>query len=220
MALLPFVVDRTRTAIDVGANTGSYTHQLLALGVKVVAVEANPHCVNTLTSLYGERARIVWAAASSEPGTTKLRIPLTTRGKGDGIATVEPDNQLNGTDVETVEVKTITLDELDCGPVGFIKIDVEGHEESVLRGAQNLLQRDHPCILVEAEERHRKDAVKNIQSLLGKFGYQGFMHVDGRLELISHFDPETDQHFDDSQIETLNAGEYRGRYINNFLFLA
>jgi hypothetical protein len=58
-------------------------------------------------------------------------------------------------------------------PVGFIKIDVEGHELSVIKGATALIRRDSPIILVELEDRHRPDAMRSFSSFLGGLGYGG-----------------------------------------------
>jgi FkbM family methyltransferase len=50
-------------------------------------------------------------------------------------------------------VSTVTLDrfaeENRLGPVGLIKVDVEGVEPDVLRGMAGILQRDHPALLCE-----------------------------------------------------------------------
>jgi len=48
-----------------------------------------------------------------------------------------------------VEVPAITLDQLPLPPIGFIKIDAEGHEPDVLAGARQLLTRDRPLIYTE-----------------------------------------------------------------------
>ena len=50
----------------------------------------------------------------------------------------------------TCRVKTEKLDDLLMNSnVGFIKIDVEGHEKNVLMGALNLIKRNKPSLLVE-----------------------------------------------------------------------
>ena len=220
IGLLRFVVPPDTVAIDVGAASGLYTHALLRLGARVIAVEANPKLAKGLGRLYGKRSRVVCAAASSSPGTATLRIPAKLPSASHGIATIESRNALDGAEVEEVEVPRVTLDGLTSDPVGFIKIDVEGHETDVLLGAGAILKRDRPAILVEAEERHRPGAVRSVQDLLRPLGYQGFMLRDGRLSPIAHFDPERDQSVSREQLSDLNAGLFEGRYVNNFLFLS
>lgn len=54
------------------------------------------------------------------------------------------------------------LDDYDAmEPIGCIKIDVEGHEDAVLRGGRRLLFRDHPSLIVEIEERHKRHSVSS-----------------------------------------------------------
>lgn len=215
MGLLEYLVRPDKLAIDVGAHMGAYTHLLLRLGVSVVVVEANPQMAALLTRLYGRKAKIVCAAASSSSGSITLRIP-----KISGIATVEPKNGLNNDNrVERINVRKVMLDDLELDPVGFIKIDVEGHELDVLLGARSLLERDHPTILVECEERHKPDAVQSLCDLLLPLGYHGFILDNGRLTSIANFNSERDQYISDGELPALNAGVYRGRYINNFIFL-
>ena len=43
----------------------------------------------------------------------------------------------------------VTLDSLQLTEVDFIKIDCEGYEENVLRGAVETIERDRPVIIVE-----------------------------------------------------------------------
>jgi FkbM family methyltransferase len=216
LGLLPFIVDPGRLAIDVGANSGVYVHELLRLGAPVLAVEANPGFAAHLRRYYGRRARIEQAAASDSPGEVRLRIPRVNL----GLATVAASNALSGSDYDEVSVPAVTLDGLAARPVGFVKIDVEGHELAVLKGGAAMLRRDRPAILIEAEERHRAGAVESVRALLEPMGYRGFMLDGGRLVSIDRFDPHRDQAFDPGDLALLNAGRYPGRYINNFLFVA
>ena len=48
-----------------------------------------------------------------------------------------------------IRVRTLALDSLADRAIGFIKIDVEGYELEVLRGARNLISRHQPNLFVE-----------------------------------------------------------------------
>jgi hypothetical protein len=64
-----------------------------------------------------------------------------------------------------VPVQTRTLDSFALEHVDFMKIDVEGHELAVLRGASETLARHRPWLVVEAWEDHR-EPVKQLLAAL------------------------------------------------------
>ena len=63
--------------------------------------------------------------------------------------------------------------------IGFIKIDVEGHEKNVLIGSEQIIKRCKTNPLIEIEERHTNDKVKNIINFINDFGYNSFFS-DGK----------------------------------------
>ncbi len=207
-------------AIDVGAHVGGYTHLFLRLNCPVMAFEANPVMAARIQRLF-PKAVVKNVAVSSTSGTVKLRIPIKNARDSNGTATIDQHNSLNGVPVEEIEIPSVTLDEaIPSGlQVGFLKIDVEGHELEVLQGASILLQRHHPIILVEAEERHRPNAVRSIVDFLLPFGYGGYMIDHDNIADIALFNPDHDQALSHELIPQLNMGRYKGRYINNFLFM-
>ena len=220
LRLLPFLVDRTRTAVDVGANVGVYTHALLRLARKVVSVEANPRLADALRTTFGRRITVINAAASREDGEAVLRIP-DMGPRGSGLATVAAENALSDRSFTEVTVPARRLSALiDADePVGFLKIDVEGHELAVLEGGRELIARQRPVILLEAEERHRPDAVRSIVAFLQPLGYGGFMLRDGVLASIDAFDPDGHQRVTAEQAARLDQGERPAYYVNNFVFV-
>ncbi|SNT36751.1 methyltransferase, FkbM family [Tropicimonas sediminicola] len=89
-----------------------------------------------------------------------------------GLGTLEPANKLAGfSSIEQVDVETRRLDSFDIRDLGFIKIDVEGHELEVLQGGKETLARETPVLLIEIEERHRPDALETVSDFLAGFGY-------------------------------------------------
>jgi FkbM family methyltransferase len=84
---------------------------------------------------------------SSRTGTATLRIPRSAS----ALASLE---RHVTEDVRTIQVTLTTIDTLfPAEDIGFIKIDVEGHERSVLNGAQTTISRCLPVLLIECEER-------------------------------------------------------------------
>jgi Methyltransferase FkbM domain len=110
------------------------------------------------------------------------------------------------------------LDDLHLDDIGLVKIDVEGHELAVLRGAADTLRRNRPTIVVEAEERHHPHAVAAITELLSGFGYAGYFEIDGTRRSVDEFDAAQYQN-------PANVGDWtdvwavRGIYVNDFVFV-
>lgn len=129
-----------------------------------------------------------------------LRTPFSRSGKPRyGLSTLEPGNRLAGHQPSLMREMTVTtcpLDQFGFANVGFIKIDVEGHEMSVLRGAHDTLQRERPNILIEAQEKHNPGSVERVRQWFAELGYEGYFLRDRRLTPIAEFDLEVDQQRD------------------------
>ncbi len=64
------------------------------------------------------------------------------------------------------EIKITTLDKYLAklsGRISFIKIDTEGYEPQVLRGAKELIKRDKPTIYIELGGDHQKSSLEALQ---------------------------------------------------------
>jgi hypothetical protein len=66
----------------------------------------------------------------------------------------------------------VTIDELCPGPVALIKIDVEGHEAAVVRGATATIDRDRPAIIFEYAPELLRDASQSPFGWLADRGYE------------------------------------------------
>jgi FkbM family methyltransferase len=213
--LFPYLCDRTRVSIDVGASIGAYTVHMLNHSRKCHAFEPRYAAAAYLVRRLGSdpRLRVETVALSDRVGTVQLRILVDDKGRS-SIERENPIEQLGK--VELVTVPTRRLDDYDdIGPVGCIKIDVEGHEDAVLRGATRLLLRDHPSLIIEIEERHKRHSVGTVTEFLRELGYHGFFFRGNRLNPIESFRAEL--HQDTSNIVGYINKDYR--YVNNFLFL-
>ena len=124
---------------DIGANVGDYADLFLRLGARVVAVEPNPACCSRVRALGRKRRLTVRCEAmSDQQGEGTLFL-----GEDAGHSTVseewmETASQTNAEFQwrEGIRTRFNTLDQLrlEYGTPAFIKIDVEGYEENVLRG--------------------------------------------------------------------------------------
>jgi hypothetical protein len=118
-----------------------------------------------------------------------------------------------------VTVPLEKLDNLFKDDVGFIKIDVEGHEAQVLDGASETLIRCQPRLLVEIEERHAAGSTHSVPRSLAQLGYKGFFIYSNRLFSIKDFDPAVHQNL--AKAPNPNSDFNRqsfSQYVNNFLF--
>lgn len=136
-----------KTFVDVGSNIGAYSvlmSQVPSLE-KTVAFEANQSAAREMRAnfqLNSLDVDVQTVAVSDQNGT--LNFGIVSRLAGNSAIVDTSDNQ-SFREVEQVEC--VTLDDAleGCsGPFG-IKIDVEGHEENVLRGASTLLK--NPCVV-------------------------------------------------------------------------
>ncbi len=144
------------SAIDVGGHIGFFTMQMAAaVGPegRVYAfepLEANADLLerSITENGFGGRVRFQRAAVGATPGTATLTFPAETLNSGGAYLLRSGSAPLAGN--RTTEVPLVALDALDLRrPVRFIKMDVEGAEPQVLRGAARILKEDRPVLLSE-----------------------------------------------------------------------
>jgi FkbM family methyltransferase len=215
LRLLPWLCDRTRTTIDVGAYHGMYALGACIHSKDVIAVEPQHTEAEFLRRSMPRNVRVVEAALSNVSGAGLLKQPSV---EGAGDSRLDPLTSLTEGWLE-VSVKLLRLDDLARERVGFVKIDVEGHELEVLEGALETIESDRPTFLIEAEERHRPGTVARVVDFLRRLGYSGFFIDCGKIHPVQEFDAAKHQ---DPKQASLIVGDRRGayaNYINNFIFL-
>lgn len=183
LRMLPFLVGRNDVAVDVGAAEGIYSYFLSRYARKCYAFEANPESAAAIRRRL-PRVPVRACALSDRQGTVELRVPVIGGVRYSGWGTVQRTNTfstLPSHAVSMVRVPSVTLDAMDLQHVGLIKIDVEGHELEVLAGAAETLGRSEPNLIIEAEDRHRPDALRLVCDLLEPFGYRGWFLDQAQL---------------------------------------
>jgi FkbM family methyltransferase len=209
MAHLPDMVRPGSVAVDIGANHGLYSYALSRLGVSVEAFEPQPWCVHTLRAWAHGRVRVHQVGLSDVEGTLTLHLPVVDGTRFTGYATF---GAVEG-ESEPIDVPVRRLDDFRFTDVSFIKIDVEGHEARVIRGAEQTIAACRPNLLVEIEQRHLADdaSIDDVFRQVLTYGYRGQYLRDGQWQPLETFP------VDRLQLARL-AGEQSAPYVNNFLF--
>ena len=157
--LFGYIPERGRLALDVGANEGFWSRELSEHFDWVHAFEPQ----RGLTSAPGNV--LVFNSAVGRCSTTTV---LKRYGDSGHATIVEREDVGYGPVVALDNVPLVALDDCPYGSeVDFVKIDVEGAEVDVLRGARSMLDQAHPTLVVEI---HSALAREQVLELLG--GYE------------------------------------------------
>jgi FkbM family methyltransferase len=180
------------TVLDVGANVGYFSvvaAQCGGPGTTVVAFEPNPRVYEMLkqtSSLNGESIIAENLACGYEPG--ELPLYLTPQDRNSGLSTLVPEVcPVAG----VVKVSVVTLDDY-CSANKIrptvAKIDVEGFELEVLRGAEDLITRGCMRAVIAEVCPDRVDPQPMLR-WLGERGYKmNRITPNGTLEFVDTYE--------------------------------
>ena len=158
---------------DIGANIGAHTMPLAQhVGPSGVVYAIEPQrivyqmmCANValsaLTNVY-----TFWAAAGAQPGVTNVpALNYAQRGNFGGISVGSASGE---------RVPVMTVDALRPPKCRLLKIDVEGFELEVLKGAAETIRRFQPRIYLENDRKEKSPAlIKHLQDQ----GYRCYWHL-------------------------------------------
>lgn len=217
LAFLHAHVQPSDLVCDIGANKGAFTYWLAkwASKGKVFAFEPQPRLADYLKqarqAFDWQQVAIEAKAVGDKDGPIKLFMP-----NGDSspdasiIENPSPSAQGQSIDVDCVALDTFfPLKQR----IAALKIDVEGAELDVFKGAERILREHRPALLFECEQRHlREHNVNHVFRYLERMGYRGQFIRRGRRYPINLFDvathqPTTGERFWD-----------KPDYVNNFAF--
>lgn len=206
--VLTRLVPSGRAVVDAGANVGLYAFWLSKNASVVHAFEPHPKVFAQLQSAAGPKIHAYNVGLSDKPGTALLHIAAT--GLGEASLLPHPER---GQELESIPVELRTLDSYRLSDVGFLKVDVEGHEESLLRGARETIIASRPVVFMEIEERHAAGSVDRITAWMqSEVGYTNISFMcDGAFYPFAEFDVDRHQH---QYAETPSSPNY----VSNFLF--
>lgn len=170
---------RGRLAADVGANEGWYALPLSGLFERVIAFEPNDLLLGDLRSAAKVNIEIHACAISSRRGVGELHVPVRRGLALTGWASLHPGHLPSRDRLISRNVRLETLDALALPSLDFLKVDVEGHEVEVCRGALETIDRFRPRVLIEVQEENSAE----VDALLGSCGLVRARPQDGRAPL-------------------------------------
>jgi FkbM family methyltransferase len=201
---------------DIGANKGSFILWLSrwCAGGRVVAFEPQPEFARRLADVCRamrlDNVRVEAKAVYSHSGDQELFVPA---GHSPGASLTH--RAAEATSFTTLSVPVVALDDyFDANDkITLLKIDVEGAELGLLKGAERILRQHAPLLVFECENRHlAPGTVGDVFSYLKTLGYEGNFVRRHQLFPIAEFDAAVHQRQD---------GEWFWKskdYCNNFIF--
>ena len=166
----------SNTFYDVGANHGRYAWQISEANpdASVIAFEPDPDNIEllrmTVSNSNLKNVRIEGVALSDKAGQVCFHKDSYTSATG-MISNGETPwvEQYLGHATSTINVRRETMDSFitEKTKPHLIKIDVEGHENEVLRGGKNCLKNNKPLIIMESFPPKQEQAIDFLQ----EFGY-------------------------------------------------
>jgi FkbM family methyltransferase len=160
-AFIPFI----SSFIDVGCNTGLYSVIAAALGggrIKAYAIEPQKDCYDILkktikANRWADRLEVYQLGLAEKSGELTLHI------SGTGSTFLNDFNDNASLPQEVIRVQSLDrfIEENNIDYVDFIKIDVEGFELPVLKGAETTINKFKPVLFVEIADEIRGRNYRN-----------------------------------------------------------
>ncbi len=151
--------------VDIGAFVGMFAIKVASYTKEVIAIEPFPEIFEMLKSNCANipNIKLVNKAISSDTGMVRLYLARSAYG-----------NSITNETKTYVEVEAITLDDLLDKPVDFIKIDTEGAELDILKGATRTLSYPGTKLAIAAYHRlaNGEPELPCIVSYLEEKGYE------------------------------------------------
>ena len=176
------IISQNSVVIDVGANRGTYSFPIVQKLKKpghLYAFEPIPELFNYLEKgLAGRDTFKVYSFACGDRQSVKrIKLPINNGQLSMGSASF-----INSfKDFETIPVKIISIDSLKISKVNFIKIDVEGFETLVLRGAIKTIERNRPVILVEIDWNMGNNYFPELKKIIAELDYAVMALTGGKM---------------------------------------
>jgi len=161
------------TALDVGANIGNHSLFFSSIFDQVIGFEPNPKTYKLLeinTSDVSNISIFNFGLSDTNSEATMYSLPINVGG-----STIIKKDEQAPIASSLYKIQLRQLDDLGIvSKVRLIKIDVEGHELSVLRGSEKVIRENRPFVLFEYIPSSEFSSDSDVMKLLKEFGYKEF----------------------------------------------
>jgi FkbM family methyltransferase len=203
------LLESKKRFIDIGSNIGMYSYYFSRSFSNIDAFEPIPEITYRLKALKSNEIKIHEIALSDSNSQLDIYIPVVNGKPLNALASLEK----RSGDVIKQNVEVRSLDSYKYADVDLIKIDVEGHEKSVLLGAEETINKCRPILIIEIEQRHICFNISQVFDIVLSFNYDGYFIRNNRMEPLSSFNYKRDQAPYKNNVKDKN-------YINNFIFIS
>ena len=203
--LIPQLLSNCNRAIDIGANVGVWSYWLSKYAKQVESFEPNPKVFNALKNIKIKNVNSYNIALSNKTGSVDLLIPKGSKGfsnQGASLSSIKVQGEH-----KSISIEAKRLDEYNFLDVDFIKIDVEGHEHEVIKGARETIKKFKPTMVIEMEEKHNQIPIEEQISSVEKMGYQCCVFINETIIKIKEID-----------LDKFHRNPNKDTYLFNFIF--
>lgn len=204
--LVKRIIKNDWVILDIGANIGYYTtlfSDLVGDHGKVYAFEPTLHYLEALRANVAvnnsSNVEIINTGLSDMESKSKIKI-------GDSSATMHWISEAKERDTEIIELQTLDsfIEKRSISRLDFIKIDIDGHEPRVFKGASKTLEKFRPVILFEISKKHYEHAGFSLTETYNEIipsGYNCFTEDLDPIRNLNDFLEYTDH--DDKSVNLL-----------------
>ena len=184
------------TFVDVGAQIGYYSlkaAKVVGPSGHVIAIEPNPETLKKLNAnVQASGANVTVAPVACSDAEAMLDLFAASAANTGETSLSKANAAQSGTVGNTYRVRARPLDDIvresGVSRVDVIKVDVEGAEFLVLKGAQETLAKYHPMVLVEIIDRQLREmgsSAAELRLFLKGHGYTERKSVGDNVEFVA-----------------------------------
>lgn len=191
MGLINYFVKKGDTVIDIGANGADWTHALYEIVTeegKIFAFEADPYYAKATSlaiKLLGFHNVILFPFGLSDKKEESYLKVLDINGQRYTGSSFIDKSAKTGThnykQISLEKLDSVALIYPDINRTSFIKCDVEGYELFVFKGAEKVITKSRPCIIIEVDNFEKHDySVRDIFGFFSGLNYSSYTCLKNR----------------------------------------